>query len=168
MPAQARRPLPLDAAPARARPGRPGPAAAARHRAAGLPRAQPGRSAALRRPALAWRADLDGLRGERDERDRGQADDQEAADALEQSDRAALPRRPHGGAERHARGRLPATLSGLPARERWSDAASRGMIAPTILHTLGAAGPPAAKGRVRGGFAKPNDLALTSRSFCGR
>ena len=50
-------------------------------------------------------------------RSRGQAHEQGAADALEQSDRAALPGRTHSRAERHTRGRLSSTLSGLPARE---------------------------------------------------
>ena len=71
----------------------------------------------LRGPASAWRADLDRVRGECGQRDRGQAHEQDAADALEQGDGAALPRRAHSRAERHARGRLPSTLSGLPARE---------------------------------------------------
>src|SRR3712207_7566034 len=57
-------------------------------------------------------------------RSRRQAHEQGAADALEQSNRAALPRRPHSRAERHARGRLPPTLSGHPAGERWSGARS--------------------------------------------
>ena len=39
----------------------------------------------LRCSASAWRADLDGVRGERGQRDRGQAPEQEAADALEQA-----------------------------------------------------------------------------------
>ena len=37
---------------------------------------------------------------------------------VEQGDRAALPRRTRGRAERHARGRLSSTLSELPARKR--------------------------------------------------
>ena len=40
------------------------------------------------------------------------------ADALEPGDRAALPGRAHRRAERHARGRPPSTLSGLPACDR--------------------------------------------------
>ena len=97
--------------------GRHRPPPATRQRPAGLPRAQSGCAGALRGPASARRADLDGVRGERGQRDRGQAHEQGTADALEQSDRAALPGRAHGRAERHTRGRLPATLSGLPARE---------------------------------------------------
>ena len=111
-------PTPLDEAQARTRRGRHRPPPAARQRAAGLPRTQPGRAGPLRCPAPAWRADLDRVRGERGQRDRGQAHEQGAADALEQGDRAALPGRAHSRAERHARGRLPSTLSGLPARER--------------------------------------------------
>ena len=43
---------------------------------------------------------------------------QEATDALEQDDRAVLPRRSHRRAERQPRGRLPPSLSGLPAHLR--------------------------------------------------
>src|SRR4051794_33522685 len=75
-----------------------------------------GSAGALRRAASAQAADLDCLRGERGERDRGQADEQGAANALEPGEGAALPRRPHGGSERHARGCLPAALPGLPSR----------------------------------------------------
>jgi len=57
---------------------------------------------ALCRPALTWRTDLDGVRRERGQRDRGQTHEQETTDALEQDDRAALPRRTHRRAERHA------------------------------------------------------------------
>src|SRR3954465_8130056 len=63
--AQARQLVPLDEAQARARRGRPGQGAAARRQSAGLPRTQPGCAGALRGPASAWRADLDGVRGER-------------------------------------------------------------------------------------------------------
>src|SRR4051812_28619868 len=87
------------------------------HRHGHRERAQPGCVGALRGPASAWQADLDRVRGERGQRDRGQAHDQGAVGALDQSDGATLPRRAHSRAEQHARGRLPSTLSGLPARE---------------------------------------------------
>jgi len=47
-------------------------------------------------------------------------DEQEAADAVEQDDGAALPRRSDSRAERHAGERLSTTLSRLSPRERWS------------------------------------------------
>ena len=50
-----------------------------------------------------------------DYRDRGQAHEQEAADALEPGHGAALPRRAHRGVERHARARLPPAPPRLPA-----------------------------------------------------
>jgi len=46
------------------------------------------------------------------------AHEQDPADALEPGHRAALPRRAHRRAERHARGRLQPALCGLPAGER--------------------------------------------------
>ena len=57
---------------------------------------------ALRRPAPEWRTDLDGVRREFGQLDHCQAHDQEAADALEQDDGAAFPRRADRGAERYA------------------------------------------------------------------
>src|SRR5271166_48348 len=81
------------------------------------------------------RADLDSLRGECGQRDRGQAHEQEAADALEQGNGATLPRRAHRGSERHARRRLPQALSRLPPCERRRCNRSRRVMNPTALHT---------------------------------
>src|SRR5271165_6403226 len=81
------------------------------------------------------RADLDSLRGECGQRDRGQAHEQEAADALEQGNGATLPRCAHRRAERHARRRLPQALSRLPPRERRRCNRSRRVMNPTALHT---------------------------------
>ncbi len=64
------------------------------------------------------RADFDRVRGKCSGRDRGQAHEQEAADALEPGHGAALPRRAHRRAEQHARGCLPPSSPGLPARQR--------------------------------------------------
>src|SRR5690349_16139394 len=69
-------------------------------------------------------------------RDRGQAHEQETTDALEPDDRAALPRRSDSRAERHARGRLPPSLSGLPLCQRRSNFISGRVISPRILHAL--------------------------------
>jgi hypothetical protein len=71
----------------------------------------------LRRPASEWRTDFDRLRGEFGQRDHRQTHEQKTADALEQGDGAALPRRANSGAERYARGRLPSPLSRLPPRK---------------------------------------------------
>ena len=79
---------------------------------------EPGSAGPLCRPAPEWRTDFDRVRGECGQRDHRQTHEQEAADALEQGDGAALPRRAHRGAERHARGRLPSSLSRLPPRKR--------------------------------------------------
>src|SRR3712207_2279014 len=137
MSGQARRRAPLDRAQACAPGGWDRPPPATRHRAAGLPRAQSGSAGALRRPASARAADLDRVRGERGERDRGQADDQEAADALGPDDRAALPRRPYGGLGRHARGRFPTALPGLPPPTRRAGYGNGSLITPpTTLHAL--------------------------------
>jgi hypothetical protein len=100
------------------RPGRHQAPRTPRRRATGLPRAEPGSAGPLRRPASEWRTNLDRLRGEFGERDRRQTHEQEATDALEQSDCAALPRRADSGAERYSRGRLPSSLSRLPPGER--------------------------------------------------
>jgi len=118
VPAQARRPVPLGGARERARGGRRGQVAAAGRRVAGLPRAQRGGAGALCRPAPAWRADRDLVRGERRGRSHRLAHDEEAANALEPGHGAALPRRAHSRAERHARGRLPPSPPRLPARQR--------------------------------------------------
>jgi hypothetical protein len=85
-----------------------------RRRAAGPPRAEPGSAGPLRRPAPEWRTDLDRVRGERCQRDHRQTHEQETADALEQGDGAAHPRRANSGAERYAQGHLPSSLSRLP------------------------------------------------------
>src|SRR5208282_4273301 len=80
------------------------------------------------------RADLDCLCGERGQRDRGQAYEQEAADALEQDDGAALPRRANRRAERYARRRIPSSLSWLSLRERRRGYCSSSVMNPTALH----------------------------------
>jgi hypothetical protein len=59
-----------------------------------------------------------------------------AADALEQGDGAALPRRANSGAERYARGRLSSSLSRLPPRNRRGSRHIGGVMNPTGLHTL--------------------------------
>src|SRR5271170_5143906 len=118
MPAQTRGALPLGAAYIylwrgwHRAPGTP------RRRTVGLPRAEPGSAGPLRRPAPEWRTDLDRVRGECGQRDHRKTHEQGAADALEQGDGAAVPRRANSGAERYARERLPSSLSRLPPRER--------------------------------------------------
>jgi hypothetical protein len=69
-----------------------------RRRVAGLPRTEPGSTGPLRPPASEWQTDLDRLREEFGQRDHRQAHEQEAADALEQSDGATVPRRANSGA----------------------------------------------------------------------
>src|SRR6202034_3915565 len=136
MPAQTRGAMPLGAAYIFARPGRHWAPGTPRRRTAGLPRAEPGSAGPLRRPAPEWRTDLDRLRGEFGQRDHRQAHEQETADALEQSDRAALPRRTNSGAERYARGRLPPSLSRLPPCERRRGSRIDLVMNPTGLHAL--------------------------------
>src|SRR3954470_5717060 len=128
VPAQACGPVPLGGTRGHARGGRHRQAAPARDRPARLPRAQRGGAGPLRRPAPARRTDRDLVRGERGGRDHRLAHGQGAADALEQADGAALPRRAHGRAERHARARLPPSPSRLPARQRRPQADSSGGV----------------------------------------
>jgi hypothetical protein len=66
----------------------------------------------LQRHIIELLGDLE--RRECGQRDRRQAHEQATTDALEQNDRAALPRRPYCGAERDAQGCFPPSLSGLP------------------------------------------------------
>jgi hypothetical protein len=100
-------------------------------------------------------ADLDCVRGECGQRDRGQAHEQETADALEQDDGAALPRRARRRAERHARGRLPEALFQLPPRERRRGNTSSGVTNPTGLHALGTNCGRSAPAQRRPGAARP-------------
>src|SRR5271165_7119864 len=80
------------------------------------------------------RTDLNRIRGECGQRDRGQAHEQETADELEQDHGATLPWCAHRGAERHARRCIPQALSRLPPHERRRGNRSSGVMNPTGLH----------------------------------
>src|SRR5215213_7399709 len=154
MPAQTRGALPLGAGYIYKRHGWHRAPGTPRRRAAGLPRAEPGSAGPLRRPAPEWRTNLDRVRGECGQRDHRQTHEQEAADALEQGDGAALPRRADSGAERYTRGRLPSSLSRLPPRKRKRSSRIGGVMNSTGLHALVVV-PPRAN-------AVPSDAAETA------
>jgi hypothetical protein len=69
-------------------------------------------------PGVGGVGHLNDVRREYGQRDRGPAHEQEATDALEQEDRAAISPRSYRRAERDARGSLPPTLSRLPPYKR--------------------------------------------------
>jgi len=83
------------------------------------------------------------------------ANEQKAADALEQGDGAALPRRADSRAERHARRCFPSSLPRLPPRERRKGNRIDPVMKPIGLHAL------------QSGQRRREPCAFAGRRTCG-